>query len=232
MMQLASMHINSSTAFSSTKEMARSRMNSISNISMLFILFLQLATFCNSVPLSTNSRWITNTASGNRVKLTCVNWVSHLEPMIAEGLEKKPLNYIIKQIVSAGFNCVRFTWPTYMFTRPEYGTVTVAQSLDKFNLSAAKEGITKNNPGFVNMKVVDLHKAVVDELGKNNVMVVLDNHISLPKWCCGADDGNGFFGDSNFDPEEWLRGLAAVARTYKGSPAVSVFILSFILKVK
>ncbi|KAH6825046.1 hypothetical protein C2S53_006963 [Perilla frutescens var. hirtella] len=140
--------------------------------------------------------------------------------MIAEGLEKKPLNYIAKEIAALGFNCVRFTWPTYMFTRPEYGSVTVSKSLDKFNLSTAKAGIAKNNPQFLNMKVVDLHEAVVNELGKNKVMVVLDNHVSLPGWCCSDDDGNGFFGDSNFSPDEWLRGLAAVAKTYKGNHAV------------
>ncbi|KAH6825042.1 hypothetical protein C2S53_006959 [Perilla frutescens var. hirtella] len=183
-------------------------------------LFLQITAFSNSASLSTNSRWIVDDATGNRVKLSCVNWVSHLEPMIAEGLEKKPLNYIAKEIAALGFNCVRFTWPTYMFTRPDYGSLTVSNSLDIYNLSTAKAGIAQNNPQFLNMNVVELHKVVVDELGKNNLMVVLDNHVSIPGWCCGADNGNGFFGDANFNPQEWLQGLAAVARAYKANPAV------------
>ncbi|KAL2544265.1 uncharacterized protein Fot_13498 [Forsythia ovata] len=66
---------------------------------------------------------------------------------------------------------------------------------------------------------VDLHKAVVSELGKNNIMVVLDNHISQPQWCCSNTDGNGFFGDVNFDPKEWVQGLSIVATTYKDNPA-------------
>lgn len=208
--------------------MARSRSNYKLSIFIFLFLSLQLTTFCNSVPLSTSSRWIISNSSGKRVKLTCVNWVSHLQPMIAEGLEKQPLDYIAKQIVSTGFNCVRFTWPTYMFTRPNYGSITVSQSLHKFNLSAAKSGISKNNPRILNMKVADLHKAVVEELGKNNIMVVLDNHVSLPNWCCSGGDGNGFFGDVNFDPKEWLRGLATVAKTYKGTPAVSVRVCVYV----
>ncbi|KAL0393608.1 UNVERIFIED_CONTAM: Glycosyl hydrolase 5 family protein [Sesamum latifolium] len=187
----------------------------------IFLLFLlQIAAFCDSVTLSTNSRWIVDQATGKRVKLACVNWVSHLQPMIAEGLEKKPLSYIARQIVATGFNCVRFTWATFMFTRPDYGKLTVSESLDKYGLKDAKAGLVKNNPQFLNMNVVEVHKAVVDELGKNKVMVVLDNHVSQPKWCCGGGDGNGFFGDAEFDPTEWLQGLAAVAKTYKGNSTV------------
>ncbi|KAK6137360.1 hypothetical protein DH2020_028895 [Rehmannia glutinosa] len=156
-------------------------------------LFLQFSAFCNSVPqLSTNSRFIVD--GTKRVKLACVNWVSHLQPMIAEGLEKKPLNHIATKIAETGFNCVRFTWATFMFTRPDYYNLKVSDSLDKYNLTAAKTGIAKNNPGILRMRILELHKAVVDELGRNNLMVVLDNHVSRPDWCCGDDDGNGFFG--------------------------------------
>ncbi|KAL3635628.1 hypothetical protein CASFOL_020175 [Castilleja foliolosa] len=185
----------------------------------LFII-LQIFSICNSVPLSTSSRWIVDQCTGKRVKLACANWVSHLEPMIAEGLEKKPLKYIASQIAANGFNCVRFTWPTFMFTRLDYKSLTVNQSLDKYNLTTAKSGIAKNNPQILNMKIIDVHKAVVNELGKNNLMVVLDNHVSEPKWCCKSDDGNGFFGDPSFDPKEWLKGLKEVARKYKDNSAV------------
>ncbi|XP_051151165.1 glycosyl hydrolase 5 family protein-like [Andrographis paniculata] len=187
---------------------------------LLLLLLLQMVAYSVSAPLSTSSRWIIDQNSGNRVKLRCVNWVSHLQPMLAEGIDKKPVSTIAQKIGRTGFNCVRFTWPTFMFTRPDYGTLTVAQSLDRFNLTSAIIGIGKNNPQFLTMKVIEVHKAVVDELGKNNLMVVLDNHVSLPNWCCGPDDSNGFFGDSNFNPDEWIQGLTAVARAYKGSPAV------------
>ncbi|GER33031.1 glycosyl hydrolase superfamily protein [Striga asiatica] len=196
------------------------KMGGITAEAIILVIFLEIFSFSNSAPLFTSSRWIVDRATGDRVKFACANWVSHLQPMIAEGLEKKPLAQIARQIAGNGFNCVRFTWATYAFTRPDYSGLTVSQSLDKYNLTAAKAGLAANNPWAMGLKVVELHRAVVNELGKNNLMVVLDNHVSLPDWCCGPDDGNGFFGDPNFDASEWLQGLAAVARTYKGNPAV------------
>ncbi|XP_047971004.1 glycosyl hydrolase 5 family protein-like [Salvia hispanica] len=195
--------------------------NKMNHHAILMALFLvQVVSFSKSAPLSTYSRWIVDSVIGQRVKLACVNWPSHLEPMIAEGLDKKPMDDIIQKIIENGFNCVRFTWPTYMFTRPDYRNLRVSESLDKYNLTAAKAGIAKNNPWILRMTVVELHKAVVGELGKKKVMVVLDNHVSLPTWCCAGNDGNGFFGDAYFDPKEWLQGLAAVATAYKGFPQV------------
>ncbi|KAL7160004.1 hypothetical protein ABFS83_01G065600 [Erythranthe nasuta] len=187
---------------------------------ILLFIFLQFSAICESATLSTRYRWIVDQGTGNRVKLTCANWAGHLQAMVPEGLEKKPVSYIASQIAKLGFNCVRLTWATFMFTRPEYSNLKVSAALDKFNLAAAKSGIGKNNPQFLEMNVIDVQKAVVNELGKNNLMVVLDNHVSLPGWCCGDDDGNGFFGDANFDPNEWLQGLTAVARAYKGNSAV------------
>ncbi|KAL2544268.1 Glycosyl hydrolase superfamily protein [Forsythia ovata] len=149
-------------------------------IFLFLFLLSNITIFCNSLPLSTSSRWIVDQKTGIRVKLGCVNWVSHLQPMIAEGLEKKPVKYISGKVSSMGFNCVRFTWATYMFTRANYSKITVSQSLDDLGLKQAKAGIAKNNPQLLNLTVVDLHKAVVSELGKNNIMVVLDNHISQP----------------------------------------------------
>lgn len=53
-------------------------------------------------------------------------------------------------------------------------------------------------------------------LADNNVMVILDNHISKPGWCCSSFDGNGFFGDQYFDPYLWVQGLTRMATLFKG----------------
>ncbi|CAK9137013.1 unnamed protein product [Ilex paraguariensis] len=185
---------------------------------VLYTLFFLFPTLYHSLPLSTNSRWIIEEPGGNRKKLTCVNWAAHLQPMLPEGIEKKPLKYIAEQVGAMGFNCVRLTWATYMFTR--FSNRTVAESLDQLGLKQAMVGMTQYNPLFLNLTLVDAQKAVVDELGAHNIMVVLDNHVSLPKWCCSENDGNGFFGDLYFDSNEWLLGLTMVANRYKGNPAI------------
>lgn len=51
--------------------------------------------------LSTSSWWIVD-ESGKRVKLACVNLPSHLQPMVAEGLSKHPIDAISKSILSLG----------------------------------------------------------------------------------------------------------------------------------
>ncbi|CAL0327975.1 unnamed protein product [Lupinus luteus] len=47
-------------------------------------------------------------------------------------------------------------------------------------------------------------------------MVILDNHVTQPQWCCGNNDGNGFFGDIYFDPDLWIKGLSKMADMFKG----------------
>ncbi|KAF3964359.1 hypothetical protein CMV_011350 [Castanea mollissima] len=47
-------------------------------------------------------------------------------------------------------------------------------------------------------------------------MVILDNHISKPGWCCSSSDGNGFFGDKNFNPDLWIKGLTQMATIFNG----------------
>ena len=36
--------------------------------------------------------------------------------------------------------------------------------------------------------------AVAAELAEQEIWISLDNHVSKAQWCCGADDGNTWFG--------------------------------------
>ncbi|XP_039037371.1 glycosyl hydrolase 5 family protein-like [Hibiscus syriacus] len=152
-----------------------------SSILLLFLFF----PIVMPLPLSTNSRWIAG-EGGRRVKLACMNWSSHSELMLAEGLSKQPMDKIAKQIVSMGFNCVRYTWPVYLITNDSLASLTF------------------------------IFQTVVSSLGKNNLMVILDYHISKPGWCCSNLDGNGFFGDKYFNPDQWITGMTRMATLFNG----------------
>lgn len=192
------------------------------------LLFLLLAFILGhgvySLPLSTSGRWIVDSTSWQRVKLHCVNWAAHMPAVLAEGLDKQPLDGIAARIAGLGFNCVRLTWATYLFTKERYDNLTISESLSSLGLGDAREGVRRNNGRMVGMTVREAYDAVVKAMGEAGLMVVLDNHVSRPQWCCGDDDGNGFFGDLYFDPEEWLRGLERVAWRYRDSPQVRIFI--------
>nr|XP_004239150.1 glycosyl hydrolase 5 family protein [Solanum lycopersicum] len=190
----------------------------------LFLLLLIInqhvvVVIVSSQPLYTNSRWIVN-SKGQRVKLTCVNWVSHMDVMLAEGLNHQPIDAISKSIINMGFNCVRLTWPLYLFTNDSLSSISVRQSFKNLGLFSSILGLQANNPSIVDLSVLDAYKAVVASLAKNNVMIILDNHISKPGWCCSRFDGNGFFGDEYFDPHLWIQGLTKVATTFKATTNV------------
>lgn len=111
----------------------------------------------SAVPLSTSSRWIVD-ESGQRVKLACVNWVSHLEPVVAEGLSKQPVDAISKRIASLGFNCVRLTWPTFLATNDTLASVTVRQSFQSLGLSESIAGLQSNNPSIIDLTLIQAYQ--------------------------------------------------------------------------
>ncbi|XP_060208312.1 glycosyl hydrolase 5 family protein-like [Lycium barbarum] len=182
-------------------------------LSILVTILVLMTQYSHAEVLSTNSRWIVN-GEGNRVKLSCVNWVSHLEVMLAEGLSKQPVDTISKSI-KEGFNCVRLTWPLFLFTNDSLASLTVRQNFNNLGLVESISGLQANNPNILDLSLLNAYQAVVASLGNNNVMVILDNHISKPGWCCSNFDGNGFFGDQYFNPDLWVQGLTKVATTFK-----------------
>ncbi|KAK9057768.1 hypothetical protein SSX86_022606 [Deinandra increscens subsp. villosa] len=182
----------------------------------LFLFYFEKYSY--SLSLSTKSRWVVDELTGERVKFKCVNWPAHLKPMLAEGLDKKPMSHIIRHIALLGFNCVRLTWATHMFTR--YSTKTVMQTFRDLNLMNAITGIEKNNPQVLDLTVVDAFSAVIDVITSFGIMVVLDNHVSEPMWCCSNSDGNGFFGDRYFNSREWVNGLSIVGQRYRNNRMV------------
>ncbi|KAK4785074.1 hypothetical protein SAY86_001763 [Trapa natans] len=56
-----------------------------------------------------------------------------------------------------------------------------------------------------------LNMQSVERFRHNKLMVVLDNHLTVPGWCCGLNGGNGFFGDKFFDPSLRMKGLNKMA---------------------
>lgn len=192
------------------------------------ILALSAATAAQkpSVPLSSTSRWIVDTA-GKRVKLRCINWPGHMETNIPEGLHRQTVDYIAGWIAQEGFNCVRLTFSIDMALNPNLPVE------DSFRHGAAEGGVdegavmalysqaVEKNPFLSSSTVLDVFGKVQDVLWEKGVMTILDNHVSKAKWCCDLDDGNGWWKDAPgyidanskyFDSQNWLDGLKAMAQ--------------------
>ena len=52
-----------------------------------------------------------------------------------------------------GFNCVRLSWPTFLFSDDSLGAVTVRQSFQNLGLSQALAGIQSNNPSIIDLPI-------------------------------------------------------------------------------
>lgn len=110
-------------------------------------------------PLYTDSRWIVD-RNGNRVKLACVNWPGHLQPVLAEGLHKQPVDAIVNRVKLMGFNCVRFTWPTELAINNTLASTTVRESFQRFGLIRALNGVEMHNPRILDLTLMDAFKVV------------------------------------------------------------------------
>ncbi|WVZ22456.1 hypothetical protein V8G54_001000 [Vigna mungo] len=106
-----------------------------------------------ALPLRTDSRWIVG-QDGRRVKLACVNWVSHVEAVVAEGLSKKPVDDISQGIKSMGFNCVRLTWPILLVTNDSLASLTVRRSFQNLGLLDSVAGVQTNNPSIIDLPLI------------------------------------------------------------------------------
>lgn len=104
----------------------------------------------------------------------------------------------------------------------------MAQSFANNGLHDAQLGIAQKNPQILGLTVFEAQRAVIEEMGRHGIMSVLDNHLSRPMWCCGNHDGNGFWGDEDFQLKEWLKGLDIVAKKYKDLPMVCFTLTCFI----
>ncbi|CAL5386178.1 unnamed protein product [Camellia sinensis] len=107
------------------------------------------------LPLSTDSRWIVD-ETGRRVKLSCANWASHLDAVVAEGLSKQPIDSISKKIVLMGFNCVRLTWPLFLATNDSLANTTIRQSFRNLGLIESIAGFQVNNPSIIDHSLINV----------------------------------------------------------------------------
>ncbi|KAE8654423.1 putative Nucleoporin GLE1 [Hibiscus syriacus] len=115
------------------------------------------------------------------------------------------MDAIAEQIVSMGFNCVRLTWPLFFITDNSLGSLTVRRSFQRLGLLEPIVGIQANNPSIIDATLIEAFQAVVSSLGENNVMVILDNHISKPGWCCGLLRWRWFFRGPKQNMNDWYR---------------------------
>jgi endoglucanase len=150
-------------------------------------------------PLHTQGRWIVE-RHGHHVKLAGVNWFgAESAEFVVGGLDKQPLSQIARTIRRGGFNSVRLPWSNQLV---EENPVVAP------NLLAA-------NPRLQGKRALDVLDAVIRELGRNGLMVVLDNHRSRADWCCDEAHGDGLWYTRAYPESAWLADWKRMAARYR-----------------
>ncbi len=157
-----------------------------------------------ALPLRTEGRWIVD-AKGRRFKLAGVNWYGAEEKdYVVGGLDRAPLERIAASIRTMGFNSVRIPWSNEMVEKnPRVGDAHVAA-----------------NPRLAGKHALEILDAVVDALGAEGLVVILDNHTSDADWPHGERDGNGLWWNDRYPEKSWIADWRALARRYAATPAV------------
>ena len=134
-----------------------------------------------------------------------------------EGLQHNWMENIVLLIKQMNLTCVRLT---YSIDVALSSNLTAYQSLSRLGLTSAIQGFIKNNPLLINTSVPDVFEAVLNTLGKYNMLVLFDNCVTKAMWCCDNNDGNEFSGDEYFDVDQWIAGLRFMAQKTLDRPYV------------
>jgi endoglucanase len=152
-----------------------------------------------SLPLTTNGRFIVSKSNtSSRVKLVSANWYGFEQSNYAPaGLQCQALSTIVANIKATGVNSVRLPW-----------------AVDSWNSNPIVPNVAlAANPSLMGLHLRDLMDRVVNELARQGIMVVLDDHTSSPEWCCSATDGNALWWEdyNPNSPPNWS-GMTATQR--------------------
>jgi len=140
------------------------------------------------------------------VKWACVNWSGAAQKDgVPGGLQHQPAEQIAALFAAMGFNCVRVPWSVALVLGPH--------EVSDPALLAANPSLM----GLTNLKILD---AVVEACAKARLMVITDNHMSDPDWCCSGTDENGLWYNSRWSEQQWLQAHTLIAERYAHQPYV------------
>jgi len=75
------------------------------------------------------------------------------------------------------------------------------------------------NPQFKGMTPLQIYDAAIQALTDRGFAVIINNHTNKSKWCCGVDDGNERWNESQ-TAEQWGDDWVFMANRYKNNPRV------------
>ena len=154
-------------------------------------------------PLHTAGRFIVD-SQGHRVRLNAFAWYGgESTDYVVAGLEIAPLQTLVNEYKSLGFNAVRLPWSNQLYeSNPVVGS---------YALTA--------NPSMEGETALTIMDQVIAALTNAGIMVILDNHTSNAEWCCG-NDGNTLWYNTQYPETSWISDWEGMAQRYASNPMV------------
>ncbi|KAK3348762.1 glycoside hydrolase superfamily [Lasiosphaeria hispida] len=171
-----------------------------------------------NTPHISSGRYVRD-ATGTNITYAGTNWPGAADVMIPEGLQYQSIATIVGKVKSLGMNTIRLTYAIQMIDEIYSNggkDITLqkafAQALGQANGTKVLNQVLAKNPGFTASTTrLEVFDAVATECAKQEIYILLDNHISKGMWCCSENDGNSWWGDTYFNTANWTRGLAYMA---------------------
>ena len=168
-----------------------------------YFFFIPFLAFGQSLPLTTCGRYVVD-SEGARFKMSSVNWYgAHEKRFVPAGLDVRPLNEIAKTIKNAGFNSVRLPFSNQMLDE---------KKVDPKFLTA--------NPDLIGKTPLEVFDRVVEALAEQNIMIVLNNHISAAGWCCLYEE-DGLWYTRKYSERKWINDWEFLVKRYAHIPQVA-----------
>ncbi|MFD6055979.1 glycoside hydrolase family 5 protein [Agromyces sp. NPDC060279] len=174
-----------------------------------------------TAPLSTSGRYIVD-ADGDRFKLKSGNWdgaqghwsgsgdkndpASHTSGVsydIPMGLDRVPMPTLLNDFRALGLNSIRLSFSNEMLgmTAPVPDAAVAA------------------NPTLRGKTPLQVFDAVVAALTADGFAVILNNHTTTSRWCCGTNDGNERWNSSQ-TTQKWIDDWVMLTTRYRNNPRV------------
>lgn len=173
-------------------------------------------------PLSTQGRFIVD-AKGQRFKLKSANWhgasgtwngsgdqtddsTSHSgenSHVLALGLQYVPIDEMLDSFEAIGINSIRLQWSNEMI----------------HDTSVVQDAWVAANPQLKGKTALQVYDAVVSALTARRFAVIINNHTNKSRWCCGINDGNERWDESQTE-DAWVTDWVTMVQRYKDNPRV------------
>jgi endoglucanase len=126
--------------------------------------------------------------NGKPVILRGVNWPGAESQGVPAGLKEQKLSTIVSTFQREGFNYIRLPWSNVLWEQ---------------NPVVPKQYVA-DNPQLFGLHYRDALSQVVNAITADNMLVLPDDHMINPGWCCNNNDGNGLWWNGQVSEQQWI----------------------------